>query len=258
MVIDLNSCIGCNACMVACQSENNIPTVGKKGVIDSREMHWIRIDRYYTGENLDDPQAVLQPMPCQQCEDAPCETVCPVAATTHSPEGLNDMAYNRCVGTRYCANNCPFKVRRFNFVNYNKQVPQLTRMRMNPDVTVRQRGVMEKCTYCVQRINAKKIVSKQPAYADLIREKKKITDQHGVEQDAWLLKDRTAAGKVIQTACEQVCPTQAITFGDLNDKDAAVTKLSNHPREYKLLEELNVRPRTQYLARVRNPNPELA
>ena len=210
-------------------------------------------DRYYTGENTDDPQAVMQPIPCQQCEDAPCETVCPVAATTHSPEGLNDMAYNRCVGTRYCANNCPFKVRRFNFLNYNKKVPEVSKMRMNPDVTVRSRGVMEKCTYCVQRINHAKIISKQPGNADMIREKKKIHDQHGVEQDAWLLKD-----KQITTACQQTCPTQAITFGDLNDPTAAVTKLAEHPRDYQLLAELNIRPRTSYLAKVRNPNPELA
>ena len=260
MAVDLSICTGCSACMVACQSENNIPIVGKEQVIEGREMHWIRMDRYFVSDmnaredktiNISEPRMVMQPMPCQHCENAPCETVCPVNATVHSDDGLNVMAYNRCIGTRYCANNCPFKVRRFNFFDFNerqkdtvfrwnlineKGMADTLKLSKNPNVTVRMRGVMEKCTFCVQRIQEAKIAAKVKA---------KDTDKVQVPTDSF------------QSACQQVCPTNAIVFGNLKDPNSAVTKTKDNPRDYRLFDYIGVNARVSYLARVMNPNPKM-
>jgi molybdopterin-containing oxidoreductase family iron-sulfur binding subunit len=231
MAIDLNSCIGCNACIVSCYAENNIPVVGREQVKVGRIMQWLRIDTYFEGD-LHAPKAHFQPMACQHCENAGCEQVCPVGATVHTPEGLNTMVYNRCVGTRYCSNNCPYKVRRFNFLLYSDYDTESLKFSRNPDVSVRSRGVMEKCSYCVQRIEAAKIT------AD--KENREIRD-----------------GEIV-TACQQACPASAITFGNINDKASKVAKAKAEERDYQVLADLNFRPRTTYTAGVINPHPELA
>jgi len=255
MAVDMTACIGCNACVIACQAENNIPVVGKDQAGRGRQMHWIRIDRYFKGdakdpENDPNPEVVYQPVMCQHCENAPCEQVCPVGATMHDTEGLNVMVYNRCIGTRYCSNNCPYKVRRFNYLDWQSQDPRhnnypkpylgipdqqqleqvdpIKRMVFNPEVTVRMRGVMEKCTYCIQRI-------------------------HNTQTHKRAIGEELKDGDII-TACQQTCPTQAIVFGDLNDRQSQVSKLQReNPRTFSLLADLDTRPRTQYLGRVRNP-----
>jgi molybdopterin-containing oxidoreductase family iron-sulfur binding subunit len=233
MAIDANSCVGCNACIVACQSENNIPIVGKEQVIRSREMHWLRVDTYFQGNEPGTPDGThFMPVPCMHCENAPCEPVCPVHATVHSAEGINDMVYNRCVGTRYCSNNCPYKVRRFNFLLYQDWDTPTYQLMRNPEVSVRSRGVMEKCTYCIQRIQEAKI---------------------GAE-----IENRPVRDGEIVTACQAVCPTEAIVFGNINDPNSQVAKMKADSRNYSLLSDLNTRPRTTYLSALRNPNPEIA
>ncbi|HYX40352.1 MAG TPA: 4Fe-4S dicluster domain-containing protein, partial [Pyrinomonadaceae bacterium] len=232
MAIDTTACVGCNSCIIACQSENNIAVVGKEQVARRREMHWLRVDAYFKGLAENPSGVYFMPVPCMHCENAPCEPVCPVNATVHSAEGTNDMVYNRCVGTRYCSNNCPYKVRRFNFLLFQDWTTPSLKLMRNPEVSVRSRGVMEKCTYCIQRIQNAKIDSEKE-------------------------NNRQIRDGEIQTACQSACPTNAIIFGNLNDQNSGVAKWQHDRRNYSLLAELNTRPRTTYLSALRNPNPEI-
>ena len=263
MAIDLSTCIGCGSCVAACNAENNIPVVGKDEIRIGREMHWLRVDRYFAGDDMVQPPVAHQPMTCIQCENAPCEQVCPVTATSHSDEGTNDMVYNRCIGTRYCMNNCPIKVRKFNFFWNQQNLTEVMKMRFNPQVTVRTRGVMEKCSYCQQRIQAAKIEARTSGHMKT-EVQRKLVD--GVLTDVSIAKPDMADGTII-TACQQSCPTHAIVFGDLNEYDrehpedstkwSAVRRLQHRNHSYGLLDQLYLRPRTQYLARVRNPNTKI-
>jgi molybdopterin-containing oxidoreductase family iron-sulfur binding subunit len=265
MVIDLTACTGCSACVVACQAENNIPVVGKDQVTRGREMHWLRVDRYFSGDP-DDAMALqthFQPVPCMHCENAPCELVCPVNATVHSHDGLNDMVYNRCVGTRYCSNNCPYKVRRFNFLQFADFTTPSLKLQRNPEVTVRSRGVMEKCTYCVQRIRHAEVEEQKrltPLLA-AVRERRQrgtISDEEAARQEARLRHEHRITDRDLMTACQAACPAGAIVFGDLNDPAAAVRRWHDEPTQYGLLSELGTRPRTTYLAQLRDPNPGMS
>jgi molybdopterin-containing oxidoreductase family iron-sulfur binding subunit len=267
MSIDTQSCIGCNACVIACQAENNIPVVGKDQVSRGREMHWIRIDTYFEGSAESPNGAFHQPIPCMQCENAPCELVCPVGATVHDNEGINEMVYNRCVGTRYCSNNCPYKVRRFNFLSYADYSTESLKLARNPEVTIRSRGVMEKCTYCIQRITATRI-EMEKLQVDLDEQARTAQPGTGEEyrRKSALLRQRMLDN--LQTACQQACPTRAIVFGNINpatepirefkpDHVSEVKSLKDQPLDYTLLADLTTRPRTSYLARVINPNRDL-
>jgi molybdopterin-containing oxidoreductase family iron-sulfur binding subunit len=229
MTIDLGACIGCGACMIACQAENNVPVVGREDVLHGREMHWLRIDWYAPAQGQ--PSTLSQPMLCQHCEKAPCEYVCPVEATVHSRDGLNEMIYNRCVGTRFCSNNCPYKVRHFNWFDYNARLSGTEQMVRNPDVTVRERGVMEKCTFCVQRIRQEEIAAR--------------------------IDGRPLGSADVRTACQQACPSQAIVFGSVTEPGSRVARERGSARAYAVLDDLGTEPRVRYLARVRNPNPEI-
>jgi len=253
MSIDLGSCTGCNTCVVACQSENNVPIVGKQEVRNGREMHWLRLDRYFQGDPAD-PETLFQPVPCMHCENAPCEQVCPVAATVHNDEGLNSMVYNRCIGTRYCANNCPYKVRRFNFFNYTKDTPESLQLASNPDVTVRSRGVMEKCTYCVQRLNAARIDAK--LQSETAKRDSRYAGMPEPQLVESLVHDMLASGE-LQTACQQACPADAISFGNVLHEPGAVAQDKALPHSYSLLEEMHCKPRTTYVAKLTNPHGSL-